>query len=234
MNIVTGFDGFRGHTVNPSAEFGRRVALLTGATYVQVPVTYHACLNAVRTAVYEHLGADGQPASVLMLGRAAGERGLRLERTGRAAATSKHPDNDGIVGADLVHLPAIPPDAPASLETKTDLGSILRTCRQSSPNLQVHISDNAGGYVCNALYYSVLATYPAATSLFVHLDGLHFFQQSQTGHDSQPAAASTGELDGQGRVIDVQTETQAPYNDILQGLLCAAEAIAQPSQSVHR
>lgn len=231
MHIVTGFDGFRGHHINPSAEFGRRVAAVAGATYVHVPVTYDGCLAAVRTVVAQHLGAAGQPESVLMLGRAAGEPGLRLERYGRRAITSKHPDNNGQIGG---QLPDVPPQVEDCLETTCDLDAHLADCRQLVPGLSAHISDNAGGYVCNSLYYSVMATYPQARCLFVHLDGLHHFHQadetipmeaSTGGANTTGPGANTTERSDDGAIVETNPDGQASLEDLMAGLIVVAKNI---------
>lgn len=179
MHLITGFSPFRGAKLNPARQMAHHVAPLVGAEVVDVPTTF----GGASAALHAHM-AGRTPSSILMLGRAASEPGVRLEQFGRRDATSPHPDNDGVVGRGP-HVVG----GPVSLPTTVDLQAVYDDVTIKVPGSRPHISTDAGGYVCNALYYETLYTYPGVPALFVHFDGLHFLDPAAdplaTGDDGR-------------------------------------------------
>lgn len=181
--LVTGFEAFGGSAVNPADILVRRLAAAppAGVFTLLLPVEYEQAAARLLAEV-ERI----DPAAVLMFGLAGNTQYLRLERFGRNRCTSAAPDNAGIrrVGLDAVE------DAPETLETGFDLAALRDDLAPIVPGIV--ISDDAGGYVCNDLYYRVLlglsARRPTVPALFVHVPWVHR-PLTLEGYEETPAAA---------------------------------------------
>lgn len=154
--LLTGFGAFLDVADNPS---GRLAARLDGALLpdlsggvIQIcarvlPVQYDTCAAETLLAARQ-IGAIG----ILGMGVARGAAAPRVERTAHARADGVTPDARGEVRRVLGTTPELQSAHAAALARA----------------LGVALSDDAGGYVCNAWLYGVLAgaTVPAA---FLHL-----------------------------------------------------------------
>jgi pyroglutamyl-peptidase len=162
--LVTGFEPFGGEAVNSSWEAARAVdGWRFGAAVavaVQLPCAYGAC-------VAELMEAFGRlaPESVLMTGPAAGRAIVSVERVAKARSRSAAPDNCGVV------LRAAAKQGPEALAATADAHAIARAIRAAG--VAARVSTDAGGYVCNHLYYGALAALnelaPATPAVFLHL-----------------------------------------------------------------
>lgn len=147
--LVTGFGPFAGVTDNPSAAVARALdglvvgnATITGAV---LPVTYAGAPAELARLVARH-----QPDLVICLGLAAGETGIRLETRARNRVTAPTPDNDGACPTGQ----ALEPGAPAELQSSLLLDHIARALKLAG--VPCRTSQDAGGYVCNAVFYACL------------------------------------------------------------------------------
>lgn len=160
--LVTGFGPFLDVVDNPSGRLAEAVNGLHLAPGVEVhglrlPVSYARAPALTLEAV-----ARLEPRLVIGLGVAMGRPGVCVEALGRRRPLSGSPDSDGVILEDLeVDGPeVVGATAPAQALAQA-LGAV--------------VSDDAGGYVCNAWLYRVLrgleilppARRPAA--IFVHL-----------------------------------------------------------------
>ena len=172
--MVSGFEPFGGDSTNPS----REIALGLGAGPPPEPFSDCACLvlpTEYEDAAARLLGAvnAGRPDVLIMFGLAARSTAYRLERFALNLADCVDADNAGCVKRDA----QIASDGPAALRTDLDLEWIAnRTFALTGHAPQ--ISNHAGTFVCNFVYYSVLSQFalsqfaveaPNTTALFVHV-----------------------------------------------------------------
>lgn len=154
MILVSGFGPFPGVPDNPTAALaraidGRRVA---GETVVGIvlPVSYaRGPAEVIRHA--QLLG----PRLVVGLGVASQRAKPCVERTGRRAANPERPDVDG-VALDRCG------DGPEIVRATADVARLAKA-------LKAEISDDAGGYVCNAWLWTVVQALPGTPVAFVHV-----------------------------------------------------------------
>lgn len=163
--LVTGFEPFGGAGFNPSEAIVRRLEArppVADFHALVLPVEYEAAARIALAAIDRV-----EPDLVVMFGLAGKVHGLRIERCGRNVTTSSAPDNAGVcrTGAPVVEGCA------DRIDTRIDLDRLLAALRPDVPD--VFISDDAGGYVCNALYTAVLhhldRTGRPTPALFVHV-----------------------------------------------------------------
>jgi pyroglutamyl-peptidase len=157
--LVTGFGPFLDVADNAS---GRIAASLdgTGVDGSRVvgrvlPTSFARARDDLKRFV-----AECEPKVVIALG-VAREDALRLERRAGAVVTSAHPDVDGASWSDR-RL------GPRDLATPLPLQRWVEVLARGPGPLPVRVSEDCGGYVCNATYHAALEVAPAA-SLFVHL-----------------------------------------------------------------
>lgn len=164
--LVTGFDPFGSHIVNPSALIARALngTEIAGTRIVGrvLPVDLAGLDAAIDTAL-----AGIKPRIVLALGLAASEPVIRLERVALNCADFNIPDNAGAIarGAKLE------PKGPAARESRLPLDLILE--RLLAAGIPARFSETAGLYLCNAAMYRLLGRLPASLPCgFVHLPPL--------------------------------------------------------------
>lgn len=153
--LVTAFEPFGGESENPTAEV---IARLKGVDTLMLPVSFK---DAALTAL-DYIRVTN-PDAVIMLGQAGGRAVVSLERCAINIAEAKTPDNDG-------YLPkgdGIVADGPAAYLCRVPVQDICREIRAVGVPCQV--SNTAGVYVCNALYYSVMHHCPNLPALFIHV-----------------------------------------------------------------
>jgi pyroglutamyl-peptidase len=151
--LVTGFEPFADHVANPSAEIARALGGAPGRAGEVLPVSYAAAARRVR-----ELAASHRPRVWLVLGLCAEARGLRLERMARNLDASAKPDNDGVVRCGMPILAS----GPASHASSLPLAELAaRLDRQGIP---VEWSEDAGGFLCNHVFYRARDTMAASGS----------------------------------------------------------------------
>ena len=146
--LLTGFGPFPGFPVNPSWEVARA---LDGTTLdghvvraVRLDVAYGRAADQLRAAVRR-----SRPAIVVNLGVAAGDA-IRLETTARNADRAEAPDVDGVVGGGR----PVRATGPATLPSRLPLAALERDLEAAG--FAVRRSDDAGGYLCNHVFYVAL------------------------------------------------------------------------------
>jgi pyroglutamyl-peptidase len=159
--LITAFDPFGGLTANPSATLVAELA-------TQLPAVHSAVLPTSYRGSW--IKMDGllrrqRPSAVIMFGYAKSVVGLRLEECATNRDTARQPDNDGEIARGLIVA-----DAPDVLRTTV---CVEQLAMMSSEICPISVSRDAGGYVCNRLYFLTLyAAAGAATSrscLFIHV-----------------------------------------------------------------
>ena len=149
--LLTGFEPFHTHPVNPSAE---AATALNGEQVGHLRVR-SALLPVEPHAAARHLGSlldQLQPGAVLLTGLAAGRPHVTLERVAVNVMDFAIPDNAGQTYRDAPVSPG--PDAPAAYLSTLPLRSVLSAWREEG--IPGSISNTAGLYVCNFLMYHAL------------------------------------------------------------------------------
>lgn len=164
--LVTGFEPFGGHAINPSAEIATRLdgRLVAGARVIGrvLPVD----LVGIDAAIARTLAETG-PDVVIALGLAASEPVIRLERVALNVADFTTPDNTGAVRRNEPLDPAGPDARFSRLPLEAILEAML------AAGIPARLSETAGLYLCNALMYRLLARLPARVpGGFIHLPPL--------------------------------------------------------------
>ncbi|MEQ8820069.1 MAG: hypothetical protein RLY93_07465 [Sumerlaeia bacterium] len=162
--LLTAFEPFGLHAANTSLEVLRAVAALGVARTLALPVLYEEAPRLVIETAKREL-----PREILMLGMAAGRQMVAVENIARNEVTSGAPDNGGRARiGDWLR-----PGGPDTLTSPYPRPALIQFLRQRG--FASALSDDAGGYVCNATYYGVAhwlwresVNVPA---VFVHIPG---------------------------------------------------------------
>lgn len=168
--LLTAFEPFGGETINPSLETARAIDSIhsTSVTVsmVELPVDRH---RAITTAL-EAIAAE-EPDVVIMLGEAGGRFRVTPERVAINIDDYRIPDNAGNQPKDE----SIVADGPAAYFSTLPIRAICE--RLIEARIPAAISNSAGTYLCNRLFYSVMhgiATQGRATRAgFIHMPYLH-------------------------------------------------------------
>ncbi len=162
--LLTGFDAFGGASVNPSASIVEAIAAKAHDTVVGkvLPTSFVRAATAI-----EQLLLDHRPCVTLMLGVHAKARQLVFERRARNRDHSLALDNDGERHLDQLVVPRGPEQYLGTLPWQA-LHDRARLVGIAAVD-----SDDAGGFVCNHVYYRAahcVATRGLSTRVgFVHL-----------------------------------------------------------------
>ena len=161
--LLTGFEPFGNYKENSSWAVAEKVAAFgfEGVYVTRLPVTFSGVACALRKAVLEHA-----PDTIIMLGQAAAIDYIKLERIAINMMDSSSADNDGYIpDEEPIHL-----GGEAALFTNTDIKELRLAVEEQG--IAAKVSNSAGLYVCNRLYYEALTICkenPGMNALFVHL-----------------------------------------------------------------
>ena len=172
--LLTGFEPFGKYKENSSWAVAEKVAAcgFEGVYVVQLPVTFAGVTAALRRAVEKY-----RPDAVVMLGQSALINYVKLERIAINMMDSASADNDGYLPDEEPILPG----GEAALFTNTNIKELCRAVKEQG--LPAKVSNSAGLYVCNRLYYEALQLCKenrGMKALFVHLPC----------YDGQPSAVA--------------------------------------------
>lgn len=142
--LLTGFEPFGGEPINPSWETVRRVTAPAGTELIRLclPVSYLEARHKLREAATSVL-----PNVILSVGQAGGRDGISLERIAVNLMDARIPDNTGFQPVDE----PISEDGPAAYFSTLPLRPMLAALNEVC--LPAAISNTAGLYVCNAVFY---------------------------------------------------------------------------------
>ena len=168
--LLTAFESFAGEKINPSLEAARQMSRVefSGALIntAELPVDRH---QAVTTAL-ELIHAD-RPDIIIMLGEAGGRFRINPERIAINVDDFRIPDNAGNQPKDE----PIVEGGPAAYFSTLPIRAIAE--RIVSAGVPAAISNTAGTYLCNRLFYSVMHAISteglSAIAGFMHLPYLH-------------------------------------------------------------
>ena len=146
--IVTGFGPFLSHQTNPTKEVLKRLPeSIHDHTIipVELPVEYDTCFADLEPFITKF-----KPDAIVLLGLASGSKTIRLERLAINLKDSKHGDNKGQRFTDEPILP----NGPLAYSSTLPLRAIEQELQASE--IPVSISNSAGLYVCNNLFYHTM------------------------------------------------------------------------------
>jgi pyroglutamyl-peptidase len=162
--LVTGFAPFGGASLNASHEAVRRLPARIGTLDIitaQLPTSYAHC-GAALTGEIERVG----PAIVLCVGEANERTKLNIERVALNVQDARIADNDGAQPMGLHVIDEGPAAYFATLPVRAIHAAL------SAADLPAEISNSAGTFVCNHLFYTLM--HHAATSgAAMHCGFLH-------------------------------------------------------------
>ena len=162
--LLTGFEPFGGEAINPSWEVARALAgQQIGAIRVesvQLPCVFARAPQTLQAAL-----AHWSPQAVLCLGQAEGRSDVTPERVAINLMHARIADNAGVQPQEV----PIVANGPAAYFSGLPLTRIVR--HLSDRQLPVSISNSAGTFVCNQVFYWLQHTWGRADrySGFVHL-----------------------------------------------------------------
>ena len=151
--LITGFQAFGGWAYNPTAIVAPAVAASLGIPHAILPVVMEAAPAALAAARAAH-----RPAFTLHLGLSGRAPLLQLERVAVNIADFRIPDAAGR----QPRAQRLVDGAPDGLMTGIDLHDLASSVPGTA------ISNSAGTFLCNALYFHALLA-SARRSLFVHV-----------------------------------------------------------------
>ena len=146
--LLTAFEPFGGESVNPALEAMKRIDEQIGeAQIVKIEVPTSFC-RADKT-VTQAIDVDN-PDVVIMLGQAGGRTAITPEKIAVNFKAAKIPDNDGCMpfGEQIIK------NAADNYESTLPIDDIVKNIKNTG--VPAEISNSAGTYVCNCLFYSVM------------------------------------------------------------------------------
>src|SRR5688572_12527619 len=147
--LVTGFEPFGGHTINPSERMVRLLAASAPPNTVLstrvLPVAYRRAFAPV-AEVLENERLHG----ALLLGLGAGRSTLDFERFGVNWRGAQHPDNDGM----RIAGERIDPAGAAAYFATAPVDDLVSACKAAGAPAAV--SSHAGTFLCNQVFYMAL------------------------------------------------------------------------------
>jgi len=168
--LLTAFEPFAGEAINPSAEAARAIGAIdfSGAVVrvAELPVDRYRAVSAA----LDLIRAD-QPDIVVMLGEAGRRYRINPERVAINIDDFRIADNAGNKPTDE----AIIEGGPVAYFSTLPIRSIVE--RIKSAHIPAAISNSAGTYLCNRLFYSVMNFIKVenlgTSAGFIHLPYLH-------------------------------------------------------------
>ncbi len=153
--LLTCFEPFGGAETNISQLVAEGIEA-DGLIKCCLPVSFRRAPQVLRESIERY-----QPQFILSLGQCAEGEKIRLERFAINMMDSAKGDNDGYCPDEQT----IVDNAPLALRTCMNIKQLHTECVDAG--LPVIISNSAGLYVCNRIYWEALCYTPMA--LFVHI-----------------------------------------------------------------
>ena len=157
--LITAFEPFGGATTNITQDVLSALPCNMGKAEVIkqcLPVSFERAPIALREIIAEH-----NPDMLLLLGQCPDGENIRLERFAINMMDSQKADNDNYCPSEKV----IYSTAPLAYRTPINIKTIAHTLQDKK--FPVVLSNSAGLYVCNRVYYEAL--HLKQNALFVHV-----------------------------------------------------------------
>lgn len=160
--LLTGFEPFKKEAINPSKEIVLRLGPQLGIDHLILPVSYQRSAEVLTRAL-----SQKSYDFILMLGEAGKRSNISLERNAVNRILATIADEDGVESNDR----RINGAGSDSYQARADIENLFSFL--NAQNFPVEISESAGTYVCNHLYYQVCEMLQKSSSnteaLFVHV-----------------------------------------------------------------
>ncbi len=179
--LVTGFEPFGQDTKNASGMAVERLRKLDWGPGIDVvtailPVTWAGSVPTLLEAIETH-----RPHAVVALGEAGSRAVVTPERRARNLGHGRIPDND-----DAARSPAPLDEGPEWLNSRIDPDLLVEAIR--SVNVPVETSDDAGAFLCNAVYRALLSE-TDLPGTFVHVPAVRTQGTATVGRETDPSVA---------------------------------------------
>lgn len=180
--LVTGFDPFGSDKINPAIEAVKKLPdTIKGAKIIklEIPTVFNKSAQVVHQAIVKE-----QPDYVLNVGQAGGRSALTPERVAININDGRIPDNDGYQPLDE----PIQPDGDTAYFTQLPIKAMTKAIRAAG--LPAIVSNTAGTYVCNHIFYQVqymrTKEFPKLKAGFIHIP---FLPEQVITRPNQPSMA---------------------------------------------
>lgn len=195
--LITGFEPFGGEKVNPALEAIKKLEgyPIEGAKIVtcSVPVVHQKSVNTVIDAIESY-----KPDFVMTVGQAAGRAAITPERVAINIDDYRIPDNEG---NQVIDEP-VAANAPDAYFSTLPIKAMVKAIQDKG--IPAQISNTAGTYVCNHLFYGVQ----------------HYLRNSHIKHGFVHIPLMSGQsIDGSKPTLSLDL--------IVEGLAMAAQAIVK-------
>jgi pyroglutamyl-peptidase len=199
--MVTAFEAFDGQTINPSLEAARAISRVefpgASISVVELPVER---FRAIEIAL-ENLRSL-RPQAVIMLGEAGGRFRITPERVAINIDDFRIPDNAGNQPAGEPIIEGGPVGYFSTLPIRAITDSLLKA------RIPAAISNSAGAYLCNRLFFSVMhfiaSERLAARAGFIHVPYLH--EQAMSKRPDVPSLSRETIIEGIRLAIEATLE----------------------------
>jgi pyroglutamyl-peptidase len=167
LALLTGFGPFLDVEENPSGliaeAIGKDAPPGLDVKSGILPVSYRGVMPKLRELLNEE---EREPVLILGMGVHAGSS-FRLESRARSVMSSTKLDNDGVLGR------AVSPLSAGERATRVDM-ELAAELLSGVARMEVEISEDAGGYVCECTYHAILSEALRIDSrgLFLHVPSL--------------------------------------------------------------
>jgi pyroglutamyl-peptidase len=197
--LVTGFEPFGPHTVNPSERMIRLIAAAAppGAVVSTrvLPVAYRRAFAPLAEALDSE-----RPSGALLLGLGAGRANVEFERFGVNWRGAPQPDNDGL----LIAGEKIDVAGPAAYFASAPVEEIAAACRAAGTPTAV--SSHAGTFLCNQVFYTALR-HCDRHDLRCRVDFVHLPFLPEQASGGEPAVSEDAMLAGLNAALVKLAET---------------------------
>lgn len=146
--LLTGFSPFGEEKINPSFEAIKNIDKNYKGNkidIIEVDTVYDDCVNQVL-----ELHNKNEYDVILMFGQAGGRKGITPERVAINIKEASIPDNYG----KLYNNEIIDIEGPDGIFTNININHLVSNLK--SNKIDAFVSNSAGTYVCNNLYYGIL------------------------------------------------------------------------------
>lgn len=173
--LVTGFEPFGAHAVNPSQSIAEELG------GVVLPVSYARAADLVRAAIDER-----DPEVVVCFGLADGDTAISVERFAHNLDEVDAVDNEGVGGSGA----EIDPGGPLALRSTLPVDQIVAALRDEG--LPASVSRDAGGYLCNHVFYVAMQSLkPGCIGGFVHVPSFDVLPREELLRAARVIVATT-------------------------------------------
>lgn len=166
--LLTGFEPFGGETENPSQEIARQLHGLELGRH-RVTGALLPCVFGAANRELRRLIRTIEPALVIGLGQARGRAAITPERVAINVDDARIADNAGVQPVDR----PVVRGGPAAYWSTLPVKAIVRRLREAG--LPAEVSQTAGTFVCNHVFYGLMHTLRAERNVrggFIHVPAL--------------------------------------------------------------